>query len=175
MGWNPSTWWEYANYECGKAHVGNNRRMKMVQCFFRICCSSEKVKFPRCLIDETAELYGDEECHFHMFQLFEHLNPSNEIKMENDDWNDQLRDKLFEIVHSKKGRTGNIISGEYFLPLPQHITNYILIGVVGILFILVLIFRRIIRKRKTEKNNFNGENSRLETKNSKDEKIFQLL
>ena len=80
--------------------------------------------------------------------------------MKNDDWNDQLRDKLFEIVHSKKGRTGNIIKGkmklshvsltkiipgEYFLPLPQHITNYIILGVLGILFILVLIFRRIIR------------------------------
>ena len=32
--------------------------------------------------------------------------------MKNNDWTYQLRDKLFEIVHSKKGRTGNIIAGK---------------------------------------------------------------
>lgn len=80
--------------------------------------------------------------------------------MKNDDWQDRLRDKLFGIVHNKKGRTGNIIrgkkelcfetltkiiAGEYFLPLPQHITNNIIIGTFGILFILALIFMRIKR------------------------------
>ena len=46
----------------------------------RICCSSEKVKLPRCLIEKhTAMLYGDKECRLHMFQLYEHLNPNNTI------------------------------------------------------------------------------------------------
>ncbi|CAG5105480.1 Oidioi.mRNA.OKI2018_I69.chr1.g2164.t1.cds [Oikopleura dioica] len=173
MGWNPNSWREYANYECAKAHVGNNGSMKIVQCYFRICCSSEKVKLPRCLIDFSARLFGEQECRQHMFQLYENLNPSNKIHKDNIDWQENLRDELFGIIYDKKGRRGKIIQGEYLQPLPQEIINYFIIGSLGLIFLLALIFRKIrTRKKKNLTFTRSVDDCLLDEKSSKDEKVL---